>query len=179
MDGGVNKQGFQLGFKAYDPLGIKNLYVQTEFNWVRPYLYSQREPIKNYGHYNQPIAHPYGANFWESVNFIKYNYKRFFINYQFIYSIYGDDPPGMNYGKDIYLSYNTRVQDYDNYVGQGIETKLLYNNISVSYLINPAYNLNFSMGYINRQLITDANTQSTSYFYVGLRTSLRNLYYDF
>ena len=174
-----NKQGFQLGFKTYDPFKIKNLYFQTEFNWVRPYTYSQRYPIKNYGHCNQPIAHPYGANFWESVSFIKYNWNRIFINYQFLYSIYGDDPPGMNYGKDIYQSYTTRVQDYDNYVGQGIETTLIYNNINLSYLINPAYNLNFSIGYTNRQLITDANTQSTSYFYLGLRTSLRNLYYDF
>ena len=175
----ANKQGFQLGFKTFDPFKIKNLYFQTEFNWVRPYTYSQRLPIKNYGHYNQPIAHPYGANFWESVSFIKYNWKRIFIDYQFLYSVYGEDPPGMNYGKDIYLSYNTRVQDYDNHVGQGISTTLVYNNINISYLINPAYNLNLSVGYTNRQLTSDTDNQSTSYFYVGLRTSLRNIYYDF
>lgn len=174
-----NKQGFQLGFKTYDPFGIKNLYFQTEYNWVRPYTYSQKTPIINYGHYNQPIAHPYGANFWESVNFIRYNYKRIFFNYQFIYSIYGDDPPGMNYGKDIYLSYETRVQDYDNYVGQGIETKLLYNKISVSYLINPAYNLNFTFGYVNRNLKTDTDTHTTNYIFMGLKTSIGNTYYDF
>ena len=174
-----NKQGFQLGFKTYEPLGIKNLYFQTEYNWVRPYLYSQRTPIKNYGHYNQPLAHPYGANFWESVNFIKYNYKRFFFNYQFIYSIYGEDPPDMNYGKDIYLSYTTAIQEYGNYIGQGIETILIYNKISASYLINPAYNLNFTVGYINRNLSTDVDTHTTSYFYLGLKTSLGNYYYDF
>ena len=174
-----NKQGFQLGFKGYDMLGVDNLYFQTEYNWIRPYTYSQREPIKNYGHYNQPLAHPFGANFWESVNFIKYSYKRLFFNYQFIYSIYGGDPPGMNYGKDIYLSYNTRVQDYDNYVGQGIKTTLIYNNISASYLINPAYNLNFTIGYINRNLSTDADTHATNYIYIGLRTSIGNKYYDF
>ena len=174
-----NKQGFQLGFKTYDPFKIKNLYFQTEFNWVRPYTYSHREPIKNYGHYNQPLAHPYGANFWESVSFIKYNWKRIFINYQFLYSIYGDDPPGMNYGKDIYLSYNTNVEDYDNHVGQGIKTTLVYNDINLSYLINPAYNLNFCIGYTNRQLMSDTDSHTTNYFYVGLRTSLRNLYYDF
>lgn len=174
-----NKQGFQLGFKGYDIFGVENLYFQTEYNWVRPYTYSQRMPIKNYGHYNQPIAHPYGANFWESVNFIRYNYKRFFIKYQFIYSIYGADPPGMNYGKDIYLSYYTRVQDYDNYVGQGIKTKLIYQNINLSYLINPSYNLNFTIGYTNRNLITDTETNKTNYIYVGLRTSIGNKYYDF
>jgi hypothetical protein len=174
-----NKLGFQLGLKFYNPLDIKNLYLQSEYNWVRPYVYSQRNPINNYGHYNQAIAHPYGANFWESVNFIKYNYKRFFLSYQFIYSIYGDDPPGMNYGKDIYLSYNTRVQDYNNYIGQGMKTRLLYNDISASYLINPAYNLNFTIGYLNRNLNSDAGSNTTSYFYMGLKTSLRNTYYDF
>ncbi len=174
-----NKQGFQLGFKTFDPFRIKNLYFQTEYNWVRPYTYSHREPMKNYGHYNQPLAHPYGANFWESVSFLKYNYKRIFLNYQFIYAIYGDDPEGLNYGKDIYKSYDTRVSDYDNYVGQGIETRLLYNHISASYLINPAYNLNFSIGYVNRNLKTNADTHQTNYFYVGLKTSLGNKYYDF
>ena len=174
-----NKQGFQLGFKAYEVMGLKNLYFQTEFNWVRPYMYSHKTTLKNYGHYNQSLAHPFGANFWESVNFIRYNYKRFFFNYQFIYSIYGEDPEGMNYGKDIYKSYDDRVQDYDNYVGQGIETKLLYHNISASWLINPAYNLNITIGYINRNLKTNTNTHTTNYFYLGLKTSIGNNYYDF
>jgi hypothetical protein len=174
-----NKQGFQLGFKTYDPFGIENLYLQTEYNWVRPYTYSQRDPLKNYGHYNQPIAHPYGANFWEYLIITEYNYKRLFFNYQFTYSLYGDDPPGMNYGKDIYKDYNTRVSDYGNYIGQGIKTNLIYNEVKVSYLVNPAYNLNITLGYVNRQTITDAGTDMTNYIYFGLRTSLRNLYYDF
>jgi hypothetical protein len=174
-----NKQGFQLGFKGFDMLGLKNLNFQTEYNWVRPYTYSQRLPIKNYGHYNQPLAHPYGANFWESVSFIRYNYKRFFFKYQFLYSKYGDDPPGMNYGKNIYLSYETRVQEYDNHVGQGIETTLIYNDISASFLINPAYNLNLAIGYTNRNTRNENDTQNTNYIYIGLRTSLSNKYYDF
>ncbi len=174
-----NKQGFQLGFKTYDPFKIKGLYFQTEYNRVRPYTYSQREPLKNYGHYNQPIAHPYGANFWEYIVIAEYNIKRFFFNYQFVYSIYGDDPPGMNYGRDIYKNYNTRVSDYGVYIGQGIKTDLIYNEFKISYLINPAYNLNVTVGYINRQTVTDANDDKTDYFYFGLRTSLRNLYYDF
>ena len=175
----ANKQGFQLGFKTYDPFRIKNLYFQIEYNWVRPYTYSQRVPLMNYGHYNQPIAHPYGANFWELLTFVRYNYKRLFFNYQFVYSLYGDDPPDMNYGKDIYKDYTTRVQDYGNYVGQGIETNLMYNKFSISYLINPAYNFNFTIGYVNRSAKTDTETLNTNYFFFGLKTSLRNLYYDF
>ncbi|NOY50461.1 MAG: hypothetical protein GXO88_07870 [Chlorobi bacterium] len=138
----ANKQAFQLGFKTFDLLGVKNLYFQTEYNYVRPYTYSESVSRINYGNYNQPLAHPFGSNFWESVNFLKYNYKRLFFNYEFLYSIKGLDPPGKNYGGDIYKSYYTYVNAYGNYVGQGIRTRLLYQNLSVSFLINPAYNLN-------------------------------------
>ena len=175
----ANKQAFQLGFKTFDPFGIKNLYFQTEFNYVRPYTYSEAVERINYGHYNQPLAHPFGANFWESVNFIRYSCKRFFFNYEFLYSIKGLDPPGKNYGGDIYKSYYTYVNAYGNYVGQGIRTRLLYQNLSASFLINPAYNLNFTMGMVFRNLKSDVSTENTHYFYLGLRTSLRNLYYDF
>ncbi len=175
----ANKQAFQIGFKTYNPFKFNNFYFQTEFNYVPPYTYSERIERINYGHYNQPIAHPFGANFWESVNFIKYNYKRFFFNYEFLYSIKGLDPPGKNYGGDIYKSYNTRESDYGNYVGQGIRTRLIYQNLSASFLINPAYNLNFTLGVVFRNLHSDVADENTHYFYLGLRTSLRNLYYDF
>ena len=175
----ANKQAFQLGFKTFELFKIKNLYFQTEYNYVRPYTYSEAVERINYGHYNQPLAHPFGANFWESVNFIRYNYKRFFFNYEFLYSIKGLDPPGKNYGGDIYKSYYTYVNAYGNYVGQGIRTRLLYQNLSASFLINPAYNLNFTMGVVWRNLHSDVTNENTHYFYIGLRTSLRNLYYDF
>ena len=175
----ANKQAFQLGFKTFDPFGLKNFYFQTEYNYVRPYTYSESVPRINYGHYNQPLSHPFGANFWESVNFLRYSYKRFFFSYEFLYSIKGMDPWDMNYGGDIYKSYYSRVSEYGNYVGQGIRTRLIYQDFKASFLINPAYNLNFTMGVVFRNLKSDVTTENTRYFYIGLRTSLRNLYYDF
>ena len=77
-----NKFGWQLGFKTFDAFRIKNLFLQTEFNWVRPYTFSHGETMKNYGHYNAALAHPMGANFWESVSFVKYNWKRLFLKYR-------------------------------------------------------------------------------------------------
>ena len=174
-----NKQGFQLGFKTFDPFRIKGLYFQTEYNWVRPYTYSQSLPMKNYGHYNQSLAHPMGANFWESVTILKYHFKRFYFRYQFQYAVYGEDFDGQNYGKNIYESYNTRVADYGNFVGQGLETTVLYNDISASYLVNPAYNLNIVLGYTNRNYTNNLENVKTSYIYFALRTSLSNFYYDF
>lgn len=176
----ANKQGIQLGFKAYDAFRVKNLYLQTEFNYVRPYTYSEKSEILNYGAYNQPLADPFGANFWESVNFVRYNYKRFYFQYELLYSVYGKDPPGMNYGGDIYKSYYTYVNPYGNYVGQGIRNRLIYQDIRATFLINPRYNFNFTVGAVLRNLKTEgAGVTNTSYIYFGLRTSLRNLYYDF
>lgn len=174
-----NKYGWQLGFKAYDIFKIKNLYFQTEYNRVRPYTFAHKSSIKNYGHYNAALGHPMGANFWESVSFLKYSYKRFYLKYQFQYAMYGVDYDTLNFGKDIYKSYDTRVSDYNNFIGQGRETSVVYNDITLSFLVNPAYNLNIAVGYTNRAYRNDAETILTSFFHIGLRTSLRNFYYDF
>jgi hypothetical protein len=175
----ANKFGYQLGYKNYAFLGIPNLFVQSEYNRVRPYTYSHADASKNYGHYNQPLAHPYGANFWEWVSFVKYNYKRIFFEYQFILALYGDDPAGMNYGKDIYKDYTTAQNQYGNSIGQGIKTQLIYQHLSASVLINPATNLNLSAGIVLRNKTTDNTDERTKYIYFGLRSAIGNRYYDF
>jgi hypothetical protein len=120
-----------------------------------------------------------GANFWESVSFIKYNWRRFYFKYQFQYAQYGIDYDDKNFGKNIYKSYDTRVSDYDVYVGQGLETTVIYNDITISWLVNPAYNLNLALGYTNRSFKNDQGTVLTSFIHFGLRTSLGRFYYDF
>ena len=173
-----NKFGWQLGFKSFDIFRLKNLFFQTEFNWVRPYTFAHHKTITNYGHYNAAIGHPLGGNFWESVNFIKYNYRRFYFKYQFQYAMYGLDYDGQNYGKNIYEPYTTRVSDYGIEVGQGLKTTVVYNDLTVSWLINPAYNLNIALGYTFRTSTNDQRTVNTSFIHFGLRTSLNRFYYD-
>lgn len=175
-----NKYGFQIGFKSFDIFKIKNLYFQTEYNEVRPYTYAHSSPIKNYGHYNAALAHPIGGNFKESVTFLKYHFKRLYFSYQFQYAQVGEDASdSLNYGRNIYKSYNTRVSDYDNFVLQGLKTKIIYNDITASFLINPSYNLNLAVGYTYRSSKNDVETMNTSFFHIGLRTSIGRHYYDF
>jgi len=175
----ANKFGYQLGIKCYDFAKTKNLYLQLEYNRVRPYTYSHWSTLQNYGHYNQPLAHPQGANFWELLTIIKYHRDRLYLNYKFIYAKYGENIGGENYGKDIFLDYNTHVQDYNNTIGQGLTTNLIYNTIELSYLINPSYNLNFVLGYTSRIAKSDLGRHTTNHIYIGLRTSIDNFYYDF
>ena len=175
----ANKQAFQLGAKAFDLFNIKSLYVQTEFNFVRPYTYSHRSSLQNYGHYNQALAHPVGANFRETVAIVKYNYKRFFAEYKMNYIEYGADTLGYNFGKDIFRSYEDHPKEYNNFVGQGITTTVIYNDLRISYLVNPRTNMNLSLGITDRYEITDAYNKHSAYVYIGFRTSLHNFYYDF
>ena len=174
-----NKQAFQLGVKAFDLFTVNNLFLQSEFNFVRPYTYSSRSSLQNYGHYNQALAHPLGANFWESVNFIKYNYKRFFIELKYSYALYGADTANIDFGQDIFQSYNNYPKEFSNYTGQGLETILTYKDFRISYLVNPSTNLNISLGISDRTETTSLYDKHSTFVYFGIRTSLHNFYYDF
>jgi hypothetical protein len=101
----ANKQAYQAGLKSFDLFRIKNLMFQTEYNYIRPYTYSHISPTQNYGHYNQPLAHPLGANLQESVSFLRYKYRHFYFEAQFSYIIMGTDTGNVNYGGNIYKSY--------------------------------------------------------------------------
>jgi len=175
-----NKQAFQAGIKIFDFLNIEKLYFQSEFNYVRPYMYSHRSSLQNYGHYNEALAHPVGANFWESVTIFKYSYKRIFAEYKFNYILYGSDSTNnSNFGKDIFKSYENYQNEYGNFVGQGIKTHLIYNDFKISYLINPNTNLNFTLGITQRSEKTDIINKNSFFVYAGIRTNLHNFYYDF
>lgn len=174
-----NKQGVQLGFKTFNLFGLKDLNLQSEVNYVRPFSYTHYIELSNYGHANQTLADPLNSNFLESVSFLRYRYKSFYFENEFLYALHGQDPAGLNYGNDIYLSYLTAARSYGNYVGQGVRTLLLYNNLRAGYIINPRYNLQLELGMTYRSQKTETSTELTNFIYLGLRTNLSNAYYDF
>jgi len=174
-----NKWAFQAGYKTFDLFGLNHLDIQTEFNYVRPYTYSHLIPRQNYGHYNVSLAHPLGSNFWESVSFIRYNYKRLFLEGRYSLAKHGKDTAGLNFGNDIYQTYDTHVNEYGNYIGQTQEVLLHYTSLNVAYLVNPRTNLNIYVNYTLRKEVTGANTANQSLITFGIRTALQNFYYDF
>src|SRR5207302_91536 len=68
-----NKYAVQAGFKWLDVFNLPNVDWQGEFNLIRPYTYSEKEPSENYSQYGQSLAHPLGANLREVVNIIRIN----------------------------------------------------------------------------------------------------------
>jgi len=175
----ANKQAFQVGFKSFDLFKIKHFNLQTEFNYVRPYTYAHGSVQQNYSHMNQPLAHPLGANFWESVSFINYRYKRLFMEAKFQYAKYGADSAGTDYGKNIFISYKNRPKEYGNFTGQGFQTNLITASLRVAYILDTRMNLKVEAGAAYRVTESKYNKTQIPFLFVGIKTDLCNLYSDF
>ncbi|RED44343.1 protein involved in gliding motility RemB [Winogradskyella eximia] len=183
-----NKFGFQLGAKYFNAFKVDNLLLQAEYNRVRPYTYSHNTQILNYGHFNQPMAHLWGANFRELVLIGRYNYKRWSADAKFIIGQRGfdfnTDEDSFSYGGDIYRDYNDRNADTGIEIGQGNKTNSFMTEVQASYLINPATNLKIFGNIIYRDFNPDTVTASTTdsntvWVSFGVRTDLFNWYKDF
>ncbi|TDQ09914.1 hypothetical protein [Pedobacter metabolipauper] len=174
-----NKYGMQGGIKGFDIFKVSGLNAQLEMNRVRPYTYSALEHFKNYGHYNQPLAHPYGANFKEYLAIAGYRYHNFDLRVQLTAATYGLDVNGLNYGKNIYLPYDTRVSDEGNFIGQGLKTNLLFADVKLAYILNPKNNLRIELGYAHRNEKNSLKNDTQQIVNIGLKASFRNLYSDF
>lgn len=175
----TNKSGYQLGFRGADLFQIKRLNYLAEFNTARPFTYSSFDQTSNYSQADQPLAHPFGANFREWLAILNYSAGRFDLQGQLNYAYYGLNPNGLDYGQDIFESYLNAANQYGNYVGQGIHTNFYYAEGKVAYIINPKYNLRLELGGIYRDEKNSLSNNKTSMFTIGLRSSFRNIYNDF
>ncbi len=176
------KYGTQLGVKIWDIAGIKNSYLQIEYNAVRPYTYANKAPRINYSTYNEPLAHPLGANFRELI--VKGNYRldRLLFQGEIMYAQYGADSANKYYGQNIHVSdYKAPngEMSFGNVIGQGVNSHVLYASASVDYLMNPVTNSSFFVQLTHRGLRQYNSTVNDNFFYIGYRTSLRNFYKDF
>ena len=174
-----NKYGVQAGFKSFDVFKINRLYFQTEFNYVRPYTYSHGSVLQNQSHLNQPLAHPLGANFMESVTIVNYRYKRIFVEAKCIYAIYGADSLGKDYGKNIFISYTKHASDYGNTIAQGIRTDLITTSLRGAYILDSRMNLKIEAGVSYRIEHTRSYTKQTPFVFIGIKTDLCNMYSDY
>ncbi len=175
-----NKYAWQLGTRGADVFGIKHLNYLLEFNNAKPYTYSEVSTIINYSQNTEPLAHPFGANFREVVGILNYAIGRFNFYGQAEFGHYGLDPTiSDNYGKDISKAYDEGTKLTGNYTGQGLTTNLYYAEGRIAYMLNPKYNLRLELGGLLRQEKNILNTNNTTMFTIGLRSSFRNLYYDF
>ncbi len=180
----ANKFALQLGMKYHNAFNIDNLYLQGEFNMSRPYTYAHREPILNYGHFNQPLAHLWGSNFWEAISIARYKKDRWFANAKLILGEKGFDSNGLNHGGNIYQSNDDRIADTGIDLLQGNKTSIFIADLQAGYVINPTTNLQLFGGITLRNFDPTTETinfskENTTWFSFGLRTDVFNWYFDF
>lgn len=131
-----NKIGLQIGAKYIDAFGISNLDLQIEHNRVRPFTYSHRDSVANYTHYNQPLAHPLGANFKEFIGIARYQPAPKWLSVlKLIYYQQGRDSSARVFGNNIFLPNISpnRVGDYGYSIGSGWKTNVFYASFLLSY----------------------------------------------
>lgn len=183
-----NKTGYQLGLKYYDAFGVDDLYLQAEYNRVRPFTYSHNSVVLNYGHANQSMAHTLGANFSEFIFLARYNYGRIYADAKVIVAKRGFEfnSNGDNsfYGSNIYGTEDDRIGDLGNEVAQGNSTDFFHGELQAGYVINPATNFKVYGSFIYRDFNPMEDTETvfknqTTWLNFGLRTDLFNWYYDF
>src|SRR5690606_15035762 len=149
----------------------------AEFNMAAPYAYGSEDAITGYTNYSEPLAHPFGSNFWEMLGILNYSINRFDIAIQANYGNYGLDPERSdNYGMNL-LKPITEEQPGE--IGQGLTTELVYASGTVAYILNPKYNLRLEAGARFRRQENDVGRNTSGMIIFGLRASFRDFYYDF
>jgi hypothetical protein len=176
-----NKHAAQIGFKYIDFAGIDNLDLQAEFNLARPYTYSHNFKYAEYSNYNQPLAHPLGANFYEMIGILRYQpFKRVSFIGKAVYAKYGaDNGANTNFGGNIFLNNTLNSQLYDNKIGQGIKTNLLFLDLTASWQIR--HNLFLDLKQIIRRLDSElaARDKNTFFTSIAVRLNIPQRAYEF
>ena len=174
----ANKYGIQVGGKYVDAFGVKNLDLQGEMNFVRPFTYSHNDTIANYTHYNQPLAHPLGANFQEVIGVLKYQpAPKWYINARVIYYDKGLDSNGVNYGGNIFKNYTTRIKDDGFIIGSGNKITCLNALLEVSYEFRQ--NLYFELTFQQRNSKMSGVDNNSTFFTGGIRLNMFKRAYDY
>jgi hypothetical protein len=179
-----NKYGIQYGGKYINAFGIDHLDLQYEFNTVRPYTYTHRGmleetgySIASYSHYHQPLAHPLGANFRETILLARYKpHNKVYLQGRFLYTVFGDDEGEENWGGDILKPYETRKQNFDNFTGQGIKNIIQAFHLDMSYEFRHNYWLDIQAMW---RTTRSEETLSQHYLGGGIRVNISQLHYDY
>ncbi len=148
-----NRFGYQIGVKLVDAFGVKNLDIQAETNVVRPFMYASTDSSSSYNHYNQPLAHPLGANFKEYIGIVRYQAtKPLYFEMKLMLYKQGLDSAvnnvNQNFGSNIFSFNQTRSFDNGYRTTTGDVATCTMVTFLASYELKE--NLFFDVSYMNR-----------------------------
>ena len=175
-----NKFGIQAGLKYIDAFGIDHLDFQLERNLVRPYTYTHNDSLGSYTHFNQPLAHPLGANFRETVFLASYQpFPKLTLNGRIIMTDLGEDEENINWGHNLLRSNRSRHQEYGNEVGQGVNATIFLAGFDLSYRLAHNIFLDAYYFYRKKDSETDVLDITTQMLGGGIRVNISKQRMDF
>jgi hypothetical protein len=180
----ANKQGIQLGVKYIDAFDVKNFDLQFETNVVRPYTYQHDDSVANFSNYNQPMAHPLGANFAEFIAIARYQpTPKLNFEGKVIYYHQGLDSGGVNFGSNVLENYTTRPRDYGFSIGSGVPVNCINASIAASYEVRENIYIDASMMYrnysVSNPVAAGVPSSNSSIFSIGIRLNTFRRQYDY
>jgi hypothetical protein len=178
----ANKFGVQVGGKYINALGVKNLDLQGEINLVRPFTYSHYDSLANYTHYNQPMAHPLGANFVEAIGIVKYQpHPKWTTSARLIVWKQGTDTANSNFGTDVFRGNTSRPGgDYGYTLPAGPRSTGINAQLLVSYEVKE--NLFVEASALVRNLktaIAEEPKRNAAVISAGIRMNMFRREYDY
>ena len=170
----ANKYGFQLGAKYIDAFGVKNLDLQGETNWIRPFTFAHNDTIANYTNYNQPLAHPLQSNIREFIAIARYQpAPKWYVQGRMTMWQQGSDTANSNFGNSIFKSTNTRSAEYGFSYGDAVKQNGVNANLWVAYEWKENFFIEANLTY--RKLAERSGTLGT----VGVRWNMHRREYDY
>jgi hypothetical protein len=139
--------------------------------------------VANYSHYNQPLAHPRGANLTEWSLQLRYKpMKNLYLTLKTFYLQQGLDSSKIkpSYGGDIFKNYNYHGKDTGKYMFNGFYTNVYYNNVNASYELRPNIFIDMGLTYrVETSKIAYNPSYNSLQFYFGLRMNAIRRQYDY
>ncbi len=168
----ANRYAYQIGARSYDIFSNKKQWLHlgllAEYNVARPYTYASAYQFQGFYHYNQPLAHPWGAGFKEAL--FRLNLQVFNITMSYHYS-YLVSVAGSNIFDQHIPDVVIRFKD------QGTES-VRHNTLVLGLLLNSHTGLRIFYGIDIRDFKNTINHR-TFYKFAGLTTDIGRFYYDF
>lgn len=176
-----NRFGVQLGLKYINALGVDNLDLQLEMNAVRPYTYSTKDSAGTYSNYNQPLAHPMGANFFEGIGILRYQpHNKITASLRAIVWKQGLDTGAVNFGGNILKGSSTRPAEYGFTLPTGLSASGINTQLLVSYELRN--NIFIDASLLLRKLTFEKNLRAesnTTLANIGIRMNMFRREYDY
>lgn len=176
----LNQFAYQVGIKYMNIAKIPTLDMQVEWNGASPFMYSSSSVLKNFTHYNQPMAHHLESAFSEFIFSLTYQpIAPLQLGLRTIYSTGSSKTQdGSSNGSDIYKSYFKRTSNHNfSFMGDG-SFKSFHTAIYGSYEFFPNMFADGGFHYLKSSSKIDSKEYSNILLYVGVRINAPKRLYD-